>query len=304
MSEKGPRVFMLGAGTVATSLARSLALTGIEVLGMWGRSPEALKRASSAAGVPGFSGAEAPLAEVNEADIVVLAVRDAAIAEVAEMLARGGYLSRAPVLLHCSGAISAEEALHDAAPTAGGFGILHPLRAMAPGVVVESFAGTTFGIQGDQAGRLAAASLCAALSGKHLTLEASQMRGYHAAAVMASNYLVALMNVAESLAAGAGLDANATRAGLLDLAQGALASVRDQGTLPALTGPIRRGDRATVEGHLQAIARTLPAATDLYSQLGRWTVGMARHCGDADESELTEIDSILVAAGAPTGDRS
>jgi predicted short-subunit dehydrogenase-like oxidoreductase (DUF2520 family) len=270
---------------------------------MWGRRDDALKQAAMVAGVHGFSGSEAPLAEVQEANILVLAVRDAAIAEVAANLAAGGHLENAPVLLHCSGALSAQEALGGAASLAGGLGILHPLRALAPGVLVETFKGTSFGVQGDPAGRSAAGSLCAALEGRLLALEAGQMPEYHAAAVLASNYVVALMNVAETLAESAGLDAAATRAGLLDLAEGALESVRQQGTLPALTGPIRRGDRGTVERHLAALANRLPAASKLYSELGRWTLAMARECGDADEAELDEIYEVLSGIHAPTGDR-
>lgn len=298
------RVFILGAGTVATCLARCLRVAGIDVIGMWGRREEALKQAASVAGVPGFSGSEAPLTEVQEANIIVLAVRDAAIAEVAGNLAASGHLAKAPVLLHCSGALSAQEALGAAANLAGGIGILHPLRALAPGVLVDTFKGTTFGVQGDKAGRSAAGSLCAALEGRLLALEAGQMPEYHAAAVMASNYVVALMNVAETLAESAGLDAVATRAGLLDLAEGALESVRQEGTLPALTGPIRRGDRGTVERHLEVLADRLPEAATLYSELGRWTLAMARQCPGADTLELNEIYEVLSPTHAPTRDRS
>jgi predicted short-subunit dehydrogenase-like oxidoreductase (DUF2520 family) len=286
-------VFFIGAGTVATGLARSLSLAGGEVLGMWGRRKDALALAAAEAGVPGFSGRQPPLAEVGQAKLVILAVRDAAISEVAAMLAAGGFLDHAPVLLHCSGAVSAEAAMQPAAPMAGGYGILHPLRAMAPGVLVESFEGTTFGVQGDKAGRAAAASLCSALAGNLLPLEASQLPAYHAAAVTASNYVVALLHMAESLASAAGMDSEATRKGLMDLAEGAIAGVRREGTLAALTGPIRRGDRATVEGHLQALAEILPAATGPYTEVGQWTLGMARKCGDAEESELDDIQRVL-----------
>lgn len=293
MSVSSTRVFVLGAGPVATSLACSLRLAGTEMVGMWGRNKSALDPAAALAQVDGFSGSQPPLAELQRAGLVILAVRDAAISEVASTLAKGGYLAHAPILLHCSGAVSAEEALHNAAGLAGGIGLLHPLRALAPGVLVESFAGTTFGIQGDAAGRAAAEELCRTLSGRPLLLEAHQMAGYHTAAVMASNYAVALMDVALTLVAKTGLDPEAARSGLMELAQGALAGVGEKGTLQALTGPIRRGDLGTVQGHLGIINDRLPEAAELYRALGDWTLDMARKCKDAPEAELDEIKHLF-----------
>lgn len=290
-----PKVFMIGAGPVAVNLARSLCAAGVPVLGIWARRPEAVATAAAYAQVPGFKDVQPPMAQILDAEVLILAVRDAAIAEVAQRLVVGNYLANAPVLLHCSGAVAAEVALEGARASASGLGLLHPLRAMVPGVIAESLAGTTFGVEGDAQGRLAASKLCEALGGTILSLRAEQMSAYHAAAVMASNYLMTLLDVAESLASEAGLDRESIRSGIIDLAEGALAGAREGGPVSSLTGPIRRGDEATIEAHIGAIAEHLPGAATIYSQLGHWTVAMARQCGDAAESELDDIAKLLAA---------
>ncbi len=296
MSES-PKVLVLGAGSVGTSLALSLRLAGAQVLGIWGRSPEALAIAAANAQVPGVSGTAPPVALCHEAEILIVAVRDSAIAEVAVLLENGGHLAQAPIILHCSGAVSGEQAFAGVQAKLGGRGLIHPLRALPRGLVVESFRNTTFGVQGDAGGLAAATRLCELLGGRALSLEANQMPGYHAAAVMASNYLVALLDVAIATAEASGLDATHARLGLLELAEGALAGVRRSGTLAALSGPIRRGDLAPVAEHMQALAAALPTATDLYSEMGRWTIAMSRRCGDASEAELTAIERLLAKSG-------
>jgi predicted short-subunit dehydrogenase-like oxidoreductase (DUF2520 family) len=114
---------------------------------------------------------------------------------------------------------------------------------------------------------------------------------------MASNYLVTLMDVAQALAAAGGLDADAMRTGLLELAAGAIQNVESKGLPDALTGPIRRGDGQTVEGHLEAVHTSLPEASPLYRELGLWTVDLARRCGDASEEELLRITKLLQSKG-------
>lgn len=297
MSDRTPSVFVVGAGPAGSALAGALSEAGIGVLGLWGRTPSKVTEAARLADVPGFSDAEPPRPLLRSAEVIVLAVRDAAISEVAEGLLASGHLDGAPTLLHCSGAISAELAFAGVADQVAGMGLLHPLRALAPGVPVRSLQGTTFGVQGDTRGRSAAAALCEALGGRMLALEASQMAGYHAAAAIASNYLVALMDVATGLMKAEGLEAGPAAAGLLDLAAGALQNVEKRGLPEALTGPIRRGDGQTVDRHLQAVHKSLPEASALYSALGLWTARLAGQCGDATEEELQVITDLLTRDG-------
>jgi predicted short-subunit dehydrogenase-like oxidoreductase (DUF2520 family) len=89
---------------------------------------------------------------------------------------------------------------------------------------------------------------------------------YHAAAVFASNYLVALEGVAEELLQNAGLAAGDARAALGPLMRAALDHALATGARDALTGPVSRGDAATVRRHLEALP---PEAERLYRELAR-----------------------------------
>jgi len=110
---------------------------------------------------------------------------------------------------------------------------------------------------------------------------------YHAAAVFASNYVVALLDLAVGLLEEIGWGAEDAGAALMPLAEGALADVAHRGTVHALTGPISRGDLETVTRHLAALAvvgagRTPqggPRPLDVYRMLGQIALEIAKEAG-------------------------
>jgi hypothetical protein len=110
---------------------------------------------------------------------------------------------------------------------------------------------------------------------------------YHAAAVFASNYVVALLGEAVSLLVQSGWTAQEARQGLTHLAEGAVANVMKRGPTAALTGPVRRGDAETVKRHLDALAeldtrsdgRHSPRRGDVYRMLGQVALEIATEAG-------------------------
>src|SRR3954463_16085880 len=109
MTARNPTTFIVGAGPVATALAGALRLGGVPVLGLWARRAAPARAAGSTAGVAAFS--SAPPDILLETEVVILAVRDQAVAEVAQMLVGTGLINKRHVLLQCAGAMSANEAL-------------------------------------------------------------------------------------------------------------------------------------------------------------------------------------------------
>ncbi len=291
-----PGTFFVGAGPVATALAGALRLGGVPVLGLWGRTAERARAAGSVAGVAAYS--SAPPDVMLEADAVVVAVKDDAIGDVADMLVATGLITTRHTLVHCSGALAAEDAFERVRDRIGGVGTMHPLRAVSDArAVMRDLAGTVFGVQGDARGQEIVRALVEAVGGTPIGLEGAQMAAYHAAAAIASNYLVALMDAASELLVGAGVPRRDGLAALLPLVEGTVANLRDKGLPTALTGPIRRGDRATVARHLAALPASI---APLYRQLGLRTVEIARMCGDASDEDLAEIEAMLeVASEAP-----
>jgi predicted short-subunit dehydrogenase-like oxidoreductase (DUF2520 family) len=291
VTSRNPNTFVVGAGPVATALAGGLRLAGVPVLGLWSRRPAAARAAAASAGVAAFSPAPPDL--VLEAEILILAVRDDAVAEVASRLVATGLVGERHVLLHCSGAHAASEAFASVAGKIGGTGTLHPLRAISdPRATMRAWKGTVFGVEGDGPGRVAANHLAQKLGGTALALDGAAMVRYHAAAAIASNYVVALLDAAVGLLTSAGVDDQAALGALVPLAQSAVANVGDKGLAQGLTGPIRRGDTGTVARHLAALAND-PALAELYRVLGRRALGLAQAAGAAAPEDLAAIQTLL-----------
>jgi len=290
MTARNPTTFVIGAGPVATALAGALRLGGVPVLGLWARKPPHARAAGSAAGVAAFS--SAPPDMLLEAEVVILAVRDGVIGEVAEMLVGTGLVNRRHVLLHCAGAASAEELLANVRAKVGGVGTIHPLSAIADGkAAMRTLKGTDLRAQGDEQGRATAAKLVGAIGGIVLALDSSQMAAYHTAAALASNYVVAALDAAAETLAMAGVaPADAVRA-LVPLAEGALRNISARGTTGGLTGPIRRGDAPTIQRHLEAL-RTKPELVEIYRALANRALEIAGRIDGPDAPDRAGLDAI------------
>jgi predicted short-subunit dehydrogenase-like oxidoreductase (DUF2520 family) len=301
LTARTPNVFVVGAGPVATALAGALRLGGVPVLGLWARTPARARAAGAVAGVAAFSAAPPDL--LLEADVVVLAVRDDAISDVARMLVATGLVNRHHTLIHCSGAVSAAEALAPVTGEVGGMAMMHPLRAIPDGRgAMRTMKGAMFGIEGDERGRRDAQALVAAMGARALELGGVEVAAYHAAAAIASNYLVVLLALASDLLAQVGIAPEQAREALVALADGTLANLRERGIDAALTGPIRRGDRATIERHLAALSGR-PELAQLYRLLGRRAVDLARRAPDPAPAEaLDAVEALLAEPADAAGD--
>jgi predicted short-subunit dehydrogenase-like oxidoreductase (DUF2520 family) len=290
VTARNPTTFIVGAGPVATALAGALRLGGVPVLGLWARRAAPARLAGSTAGVAAFS--SAPPDILLETEVVILAVRDPFITEVAQMLLGTGLINTRHVLLHCAGASSANELLGPVAGKVAGIGTLHPLSAIADGKIsMRALKGTVFGVEGDDVGRTTAGKLVAAVSGIVLPLDGTQMASYHAAAALASNYLVAAIDAAAAVLATTGVAADKAAQALIPLAEGALRNIAAHGITGGLTGPVRRGDLATVARHLDAI-RDRPELAEIYRVLARRAVEIASRIDGRDAPDRAALEAI------------
>ena len=290
MSTRNPTTFVVGAGPVATALAGALRLGGVPVLGLWARRPPAARAAGSAAGVVAFS--SAPPDILLEAEVVILAVRDPAIPEVAQMLVGTGLVGKRHVFLHCAGATSAHELMSNVQSAVKGIGTMHPLQAIADGrTAMRALKGAVFGVEGDEVGRAAATKLVGALGGVVLGLDSTHMAAYHCAAALASNYIVSAIDAAATVLAGAGVSPTQAAQALVPLAEGALRNVVHKGTTEGLTGPVRRGDALTIQRHLEAL-RDRPDVAQLYRALARHAVEIAARLDGPDAPDRRGLDAI------------
>ncbi len=210
-----PRIRIIGDGRAGGSFAGALTASGwsVELLGRQ---------------VVGAS---------ETVDIVLLCVPDASVGDVAGSL----RVEADTAVLHCSGALGLD-VLGDHERV----GSVHPLVALADPVSgAARLRGAWFAVAGDVAASLVATEL----DGRIVHVAEQDRVIYHAAAVVASNHLVALMGQVERLADSIDVPLEA----YLDLARGALDDVGRAGPRAALTGPVARGDVDTIAAHLSAL---------------------------------------------------
>ena len=231
------RVGVVGSGRLGTALATALREAGVAVDGPAGRG-------------------EIPAG----CDAIVLCVPDGEIEAAA-----AAVVGAAPLVGHTSGAtpLSALEVAGGAA-----FG-LHPLQTFSGGTTgLAAFTGAGCAIAGTTAEALAfAADLARALGMTPFEIDDEGRAAYHAAASVASNFLVTLQAAAERIAAGAGLEPEEARQLLLPLLRRTIENVSELGPEHALTGPVARGDEATVAAQRRAVAEAAPELLDLFDQL-------------------------------------
>ncbi len=295
MTARNPTAFIIGAGPVATAVAGSLRLGGVPVLGLWARRAAQARTAGSIAGVAAFS--SAPPDILLESDVVILAVRDAVIGEVAQLLVGTSLVNKRHVLLHCAGAVAATDALGVIADKVAGIGTMHPLSAIADGKdAMRTLKGTVFGIEGDELGRAMATRLVTSIGGVVLPLDGTQMASYHAAAALASNYIVAAVDAAAAVLSAAGIPADRAALALVPLAEGALKNISAHGTTAGLTGPVRRGDAPTIQRHLEAL-RGRPELAEIYRVLARRAVEIAARIDGRDAPDRAGLDAIRALLG-------
>lgn len=241
LSIDGP-IAVVGNGRLGRPLAGALTAAGLATVGPYGR---------------GYDG--------SGAAAVVLCVPDAEIARAASVIAPGRLVG------HTSGATGlAPLAPHEAFS-------LHPLMTFT--AAGGQFAGAGAAIAGSSARAHRFARALATALGMHPFDVAEQDRAaYHAAASMASNFLVTLEAAAERLAAGAG----AERHLLVPLVRATVENWASLGGEPALTGPVVRGDEATVARQRQAVASRTPELAALFDALVDATRVLAGAAAPAD----------------------
>lgn len=276
-------VAVLGLGRAGLAVLREcLACSSVRVVGAWNRSP----RPGLELSCPLELGTPGPSEALLRADLVLLAVHDDAVPLVAAGLA----VPPSAAVVHLSGA--ADASLLDRLPAGAPRGCWHPLQAFTerrPGSVpVPAYA---VALQGDAAAVARGHRLAAALGHPAVELAADGRAAYHAAAVLASNLLVALQATAVRTMVRAGVSEEDGWRLLWPLVAGTLANLEGGPTPAALTGPIARGDAGTVRRNLEALHAD-PAARAAYAALSVEALALARAAG-LPEPRAEALEQVL-----------
>ena len=232
---------------------------------------------------------------LRNAPLILVAVRDGQL-DVALDALRGESLRPDVVMLQVSG--SAEPAARERLTEAGvHYGTFHPLLPLIdPTLASFRLQGSVIGIEGDVVAHAAARKLARRLGASTIEIPRDERAAYHAAAVIASNFPVTLAALAEGLLSRIGVDSvsahRAVRALMAASVENLAAAPR---ALDALTGPIARGDVATVRAHTTALHGLRPYH-DLYETVSRATLALMQERGD-DPALIAGIETALDADG-------
>ena len=230
------RLAVIGRGRLGSAVAAALTGAGYEVSGPLGRG-----------------------ADAAGADAVLLCVPDGEIASAAERIAPGTLVG------HCSGATGLDPlAPHEAFS-------LHPLMTVTGDGA--RFTGAGAAIAGSTPRALGLATgLARALGMRPVEIADEDRAAYHAAASIASNFLITLEAAAERVASCAGVQRDL----LVPLVRASVENWATLGAEDALTGPVARGDQRTVEAQRVAIAERAPELLSLFDALVDATRALAR----------------------------
>ena len=153
--------------------------------------------------------------------------------------------------------------------------------------------GSTFALEAEEPLLQALKDIAAALGGSWIELKASDKVAYHAAAVIACNYLVTLVKLSTDLWQTFSIPPEQATRALLPLVRGTINNIDALGIPQSLTGPIARGDTGTVEKHLQALAKVAPALLSAYRELGLQTIPIALAKGRINQQQAEELEKLL-----------
>jgi len=277
-----PRIAIVGAGNLGSALARALHGASYPISEVIYRNGGSLQRARRVAEDVGS--AAVPVSQARfVADVVWLCVPDSKLAMCARQLAKAAdWLGK--IALHPSGALPSDE-LQPLRGCGAAVAAAHPLMTFVRRSS-RSLVGVPFAIEGDSPAVRAARRMVRDVGGEAFSIRRRDKALYHAWGAFASPLLIALLATAERVAMAAGVRSPAAaRKRMLPILEQTLRNYGALGPADAFSGPLVRGDVATVRRHVQALAK-LPRAQAAYVALAQASLATlpVRHRHELEQS--------------------
>lgn len=291
---KQPSLAIIGPGKVGTAIALAASKAGYTDITIGGRDIDKVDSASKK--VPGAKGRR--IAEAaHHADIVLLTVSDAEIELVCKQMTEELAFKKGTVLAHLSGALDSS-ILNQAKVESGVYtASAHPMQtfpALDTGdLEMPAVPGTYWFLEGDPEAVAALTELIEKLGGTVNAITREGKAIYHAASVVACNYLSTLMDTAIGMMKQSNVSEDIAWKALKPLVFGTLNNIDKMGPEAALTGPIERGDVDTIAKHKVALDNMSSHERCLYSALGLRTVQLAMRKGAINEEVASKLNDQL-----------
>jgi len=284
------KIAIVGTGHVGKVLGYALKSKGYRLAAAFSRTEQSRKLAAELLECPVYSEAEKAAAD---ADIIFLTTPDRVIKEICERIAEKKVFKKGQVVLHTSGAHSSG-ILSSAKRLGASVLSFHPLQTFPElKAGLRSLPGTFFAVEGDEEAFPVAREMVQALEGQMLSIPTEMKVVYHAAACVACNYLVSLMDMALKMYALMQIPPEKAFESLSPLIYSTLHNIGELGPEKALTGPVARGDLPTISSHLEALKELAPELLPLYRQLGLYTVCLAVRKGTLNQEQEQQLKTLL-----------
>lgn len=274
---KKPTVSIVGSGRLGTALAKALCDSQYKIEAVVARRIAHARLASSLLGPETLALSEKDLQVLPASKVILITTPDGEILKAAKKIAALETSPRGRTVLHTSGALAASEVLAPLAAAGFATGSLHPLVSISdPRTGSEKLRGAFYCLEGGTAATRIARSIVKDLDGHSFHIDSEFKPLYHAAAVMASGHVTALVALAMEMLVQCGLDKKTVRRVLFPLLESTVANLAVSEPATALTGTFARGDLVTVKRHLQALSKKgLGEALAAYKLLGRRSLELA-----------------------------
>jgi predicted short-subunit dehydrogenase-like oxidoreductase (DUF2520 family) len=282
---------IIGSGRVGRACGRLWARAGVfEIQDVLTRSRES---AAEAVKFIGAGRAAGSLAEMRPADVWMIATRDDAIAPSGVALAASGKLVPDDVVFHVSGA-TPSSVLEPAKRCGTLIASVHPIKTFTdPEQAARTFASTYCAAEGDREALRTLRPAFEKIGARVFEIRPELKAIYHAGGVFACNYLVALIEAALRAHEKAGIPPAASLRAIEPMVRETVDAVFRTGPARALTGPISRGDAATVARQIAQIAGWDGAMAALYRGLGRIALELALADGRLDAERAAALREAL-----------
>jgi predicted short-subunit dehydrogenase-like oxidoreductase (DUF2520 family) len=283
---------IIGPGRVGRTLAALWAETGVFLVGdVYSRTAAS---ARTALAFIGAGRAVKSVGEMNPADVWLIATPDTYIVGACGAVAEDGTLRPGDIVFHCSGAMAAAD-LRPATATAGArVASVHPLKSFADAADAKAtFPGTYCVAEGDEHALQVLHPAFERIGARVITIDAVAKPLYHAASALVCNDLTALMEAGLRCYERAGIDRALAARMMEPLVSETVRNIFTRGTAAALTGPVARGDVATVEKHLRRLRAVDPLIARVYRDLSTLALDLARERGAADPDALRRLAEVL-----------
>jgi len=282
---------VVGCGRLGTNLAVQLQAVGHTAVGLSSKHMQSLQDSNQYIQAQIID--TCPWYVTAQADVIFITTPDDVIEQTCQQIIDNNGLRQSAIVLHCSGSL-ASNILQSAIQAGHSAGSFHPLQSFPIKYLKPNpFKNIYISVEGMNAatelGKKIAIDLKANVT--EVTTEGKIL--YHAAAVVASNYLVTLLDLARELNIQAGISDEVALEILKPLIQGTLNNIEKQGITNSLTGPISRGDLHTIHKHIMNISKGMPDCLDLYRTLGHYTIRIARAQRNISDETILNLQDVL-----------